>query len=369
MRYPEFLKENGTIGFVAPSFGCATEPYISLFKNAQEKFKALGYSLDLGPNVYADKGIGISNKPSLCGKELNEAYASRENDVIISCGGGELMCEVVPFMDFDLVKKSAPKWYMGYSDNTNFSFLSATIADTAAIYAPCATSFGMEPWHESIQDALDLITGKNLTVHGYDMWEGPAEADENGSEEEITERAVLREENPLEPYRPNRKADYRFFVPDLKDGESILVPAADKTIEFEGRLVGGCLDCLINLLGTEFDHVDDFNARYEDEGIIWFIEACDLNVMSIRRAIWHMKHAGWFRHVKGFLVGRPYFYGQEMMGLDQYNAVTDLLSEYNVPVLMDLDIGHLPPMMPLITGAYAKVKAGDNHITVEHILR
>ena len=25
MRYPEFLSEGGTIGFVAPSFGCATE--------------------------------------------------------------------------------------------------------------------------------------------------------------------------------------------------------------------------------------------------------------------------------------------------------------------------------------------------------
>ena len=26
MRYAEFLKKDGVIGFVAPSFGCATEP-------------------------------------------------------------------------------------------------------------------------------------------------------------------------------------------------------------------------------------------------------------------------------------------------------------------------------------------------------
>ena len=37
MRYPQFLKENGIIGFVAPSFGCANEPYIRAFKNAQKK--------------------------------------------------------------------------------------------------------------------------------------------------------------------------------------------------------------------------------------------------------------------------------------------------------------------------------------------
>ena len=31
MRYPKFLPDEGTIGFVAPAFGCATEPYKSAF--------------------------------------------------------------------------------------------------------------------------------------------------------------------------------------------------------------------------------------------------------------------------------------------------------------------------------------------------
>ena len=34
-----FLKENGTIGFVAPAFGCNIEPYKSAFQNAQKKLK------------------------------------------------------------------------------------------------------------------------------------------------------------------------------------------------------------------------------------------------------------------------------------------------------------------------------------------
>ena len=38
MRYPTFLPENGTIGFVAPSFGCTTEPYLTCFGRAQEVF-------------------------------------------------------------------------------------------------------------------------------------------------------------------------------------------------------------------------------------------------------------------------------------------------------------------------------------------
>ena len=63
MRYPEFLKENGAVGFVAPSFGAATEPYHSAFNNALKKLKAMGFDTVLGPNCYASDGVGISSAP------------------------------------------------------------------------------------------------------------------------------------------------------------------------------------------------------------------------------------------------------------------------------------------------------------------
>lgn len=366
MRIPPFLKDSGTIGFVAPSFGCATEPYISLFDNALKNFTNMGYKTKLGPNARAAEGIGISNTPEKCGIELNEAYKDKEIDAIISCGGGELMCEVVPYIDFDAVKKADPKWYMGYSDNTNFTFLSATLADTAAIYGPCATSFGMEPWHPAIGDALDLITGKNTVVHSYDMWEGPAEKTEEDEDSSDTPAAPtkeeLREENPLMPYAPNRETVIKYYLPGAN------TVTEDSSVSFEGRLLGGCMDCLGTLLGTRFDKVSEFNKKYAEDGVFWFLEACDLNVMSIRRTLWQMKNAGWFDNAKGFLIGRPYFFGQDMMGLDQYNAVTGILSDLNVPILMDTDIGHLPPMMPLITGAYAKVEATGNNVSITHVL-
>ena len=43
MRYPDNLRDNGRIGFVAPSFGCATEPYKSAFNNALSKFGEMVY--------------------------------------------------------------------------------------------------------------------------------------------------------------------------------------------------------------------------------------------------------------------------------------------------------------------------------------
>ena len=90
--------------------------------------------------------------------------------------------------------------------------------------------------------------------------------------------------------------------------------------------------------------------------MIWFLEACDLSVFAIRRAIWELQHAGWFEHVKGFLIGRPLAGQEDMMGLDHIHAVTDLLGKYDVPILLDVDLGHLPPMMPVIVGSLAEVR-------------
>ena len=157
MRYPAFLKENGTIGFVAPSFGCATEPYKSRFLYAQKKWKEQGYQLQLGPNCYVEEGVGISNVPQKCGEELTDYYCDKNNDCLISCGGGELMCEILDHVDFERIGKAAPKWYLGYSDNTNFTFLLTTLCDTASIYGPCASSFAMEPMHPALEDAMLLL--------------------------------------------------------------------------------------------------------------------------------------------------------------------------------------------------------------------
>lgn len=348
MRYPEFLKENGTIGFVAPSFGCSIEPYKTAFQNALKKWEAMGYKTDLGPNCYASSGIGISNNPKICGEELNEWYCSKNNDILISCGGGELMCEVVPYMDFERMKNAAPKWYMGFSDNTNFVFLSTILMDTAAIYGPCAATFGMEPWHESVHVAWDLLCGKTNCVNGYDLWE---------------REGLKDEENPLLPYNVTEPVVIKSYT-----CENGIAVETKEAIEFEGRLIGGCMDILQMYPGTKYDKVKEFNETYKEDGFIWFLEACELNTMSIRRCLWQLKEAGWLEYVKGFLVGRPMMYGEEAFGIDQFRAVTDVLAEYNVPIIMDIDLGHLPPSMSIISGSKAKVNVKGNEISIQYTL-
>ena len=346
MRYPEFLKEKGTIGFVAPSFGCAIEPYYSAFNNAIKKWEEMGYKLNLGPNCFASNGVGISNEPRLCGEELSEWYCDEENDIILSCGGGELMCETVPFMDFERMKNATPKWYMGFSDNTNFVFLSTILMDTAAVYGPCASTFGMEPWHDAVQDAWDVLCGKKDTVTGYDLWE---------------KEGVKDEEHPLLPYNVTEPVVIKKYL-----CENGVAAETQEDISFEGRLIGGCMDVLQMYPGTPYDKVKEFNEKYKEDGIIWFLEACELNLMSIRRCLWQLKQAGWLEYLKGFLIGRPMLFGEESFGIDQYRAVTDVLAEYNVPIIMDLDIGHLPPMMPIISGSTAKVTVKGNDVSIQY---
>lgn len=339
MRYPDFLKDNGNIGFVAPAFGCASEPYKSAFDNALKKLHAMGFGTHEGSNCRMEKGIGISNIPQKCAKELMYEYTNPQNDILMSCGGGELMCEVVPYIDFEKIKAARPRWFMGYSDNTNFTYLSVVLSDTAAVYGPCAPAFGMEEWHPSLYDAMDFLGGRKLKFSNYDSWEI---------------ESLKNDKNPLAVYNTTEM--------------SCIKPSVDGKIKISGRVIGGCLDCLSNLIGTKFDKTKEFCEKYKEDGQIWFLEACDLNPVSVRRALWQLKNAGWFENARGFLFGRSMHFGEEMFGIDQYNAITDSLEDLGVPVIMDLDIGHLPPMMPIVVGALADTEFSDGKFTIEYKL-
>ncbi len=349
MKYGPFLKKGETIGLIAPSFGCTFEPYASCLDSAIGKMESMGFNVLCGPNCKKDDGIGKSTDPKSCGKEFMDFYQN-ESKVLISCGGGETMCEDLEFIDFESIKNKEPKLFMGYSDNTNLTFTLPTIADTAAIYGPCIGTFGMKEWHESLYDSMAVLTGENLSIHGYSKWE---------------KESLKDEENPLVPFNTTEESIHHNFIPDQQG----LTRDNEVDIRFEGRLIGGCLDSLICLCGTRFDKVKEFQEKYKEDGFIWFLEACDLNVLSIRRAMWQLFNAGWFKYCKGFLIGRPRIFNEPIMGLDQYKAVTDVLAELKVPVLMDLDIGHIAPMMSIISGAYGIIESKGNSIKIEQVLK
>ena len=335
MKYPNFLTNK--INLIAPSFGCTTEPYKSRLKMAIRHFNRLGIKVIEGKNIYLSNGPR-SNTAYECAKEFIDAY--KDNNFIMSVGGGNLEGEIIDYIDFEKLKDLSPTYFMGYSDNTNISFLLTTISDVASIYGYNAPEFGSTKLEKSHIDQLNLIKGKELKFIGYDKFEL---------------NSIKDESNPYANYNLDAKK------------ELILINSND--INISGRLIGGCIDCLTYLVGTKYDNVNMFCEKYKNDGIIWFLESCDLEAWNLKLALLQMKRACWFKYLKGFLIGRPYKYNTDFCGLTINQAIIDVLKEFNVPIIINADFGHLKPQLPILCGAVAKVKAKDNDLTIEYILK
>lgn len=340
IRIPPFLHKGCTIAVTAPSFGCVQEPYRSRFAFAKAQLEAAGYAVHAGKTVFKSDGKGIATDPRAAAAELEALYCSQENAALISAGGGELMCETAGCINFEKIRRAPPKWFLGYSDNTNFIFPLVTLCRIAAVYGPCFTGFGKK-WERTERDTLGILEGTTAETCGFKQFQ-LLQNDSRASENLQNLTYCLTEPKIL-----------RYF------------PEGSHEARFSGTLLGGCLDVLANLCGTHLDAVREFNRSAEK--IIWVLESCDANPAELRRQIWHLKNALWFEKASGFLVGRPLAsFRQEMMGINQYNAVTDLLADFKVPVIMDVDIGHIDPVMPVVMGATAEVFASGNELRIAY---
>ncbi len=332
LKAPTPLEKGDEIAFVAPSFGVSTEPYASRMEASLINLKKQGFTARVYPNVYKDEGVAASVSPEERGKEINEAFASKAK-AIFSVGGGETMIEILPFVDFASIQKGEPKFFMGYSDNTNLTFLLNTICNMVSVYGPHGPSFYAAPFRCSEKDALRLLQGEKH-FEGYPKYS-------------------ISHSDPAHPLYRYRLTQEKVITPIAYEGP------------FRGTLLGGCLDCLLSLCGTRFDKVKEFN-RVHPEGIIWFLESCDLNAVAIRRGLFQLKEAGWFDNAKGFLIGRP-LHGEEVFGTSPLDSFVDLLGDFEVPILYSVDLGHIPPSLPLLSGAYAEVALKEGNLTVDYI--
>jgi muramoyltetrapeptide carboxypeptidase LdcA involved in peptidoglycan recycling len=339
IRIPSPLKKGSIIGVTAPSFGCTTEPYRTKFFVAKKRFEEKGYGISAGKTVFSSDGKGISTDPEFAAEELQEFYRSRENSAVISAGGGELMCETAGFVDFASLKNCDAKWFLGYSDNTNFIFPLVTISRTAAIYGPTFTGFGKK-WERTENDSLSILEGNLTETRGFDFFQRPEDDDVSAENAEN-------------------------FTYNLREKKILTISGGKNHAEFSGVLLGGCLDVLANLCGTHLDEMKKFNAEFKK--IVWVLESCDGNPCEIRRQIWHLKNASWFDSAAGFLIGRPLAsFREKMFGIDRFNAVTDLLGEFGVPVVLDADVGHIDPVMPLVMGKKATVTVHENDLKINY---
>ena len=337
MIFPEFIKENACIGVPAPSAGADTIQRKNKMHNSKKNLEELGYRLKLSNNLLnCEKGRSATALERA--NEINEMFKDKEINMILPASGGDFLVEILPYVDFSLLKEN-PKLVVGFSDPTGLLYPITTKYDISTIYGQNFGSFGMEKWHQSQKDFLDVATGKQKEVRSYELYEA-------NETEAIT---------GLEGYNLTEKVYWKTLD--------------DKEANVNGRIIGGCMDIISELAGTKYDGINEFNEKYKEDGIIWYFDNCELSMEETIRTLWKFSELGYFKYAKGVIFGR---FGVNVTCYD-YDVKTCLqdsaLENLNIPIIYDADISHKSPCMPIINGAIATVNVKDGKGSIEFELR
>ena len=323
MRYPDFLIKGDKIGVTAPSDGNKKETDFARLDNAKDKLEKLGFPVIETASVRkSEKGRSAEGK--IRAAELMSLVENPEVKAIVSAKGGDFLCEMLPFLDYEKINQY-PKWYQGYSDNTGLVFPITTKYDIATIYGNNFNDFGMAQWHESVINNFEILKGNLLEQASFDFYED----------------GFYDKETGLEGYQKDKPVEWK-------------ISGTASEVMMKGRLLGGCLDVLLDMVGTKYEDVAGFNERYASEGVLWYLESFDLGSEALTRALWHLREAGWFSKANGFIFGRPCMFNT-FTDTSYEEAVLSVLGDLGKPIILQADIGHKAPQFTMINGAYGTV--------------
>ena len=246
--------------------------------------------------------------------------------------GGELLIDMLPFIDFELLARAQPKWILGYSDMSTFML-------PYTLKTGIATLSGTNLWECPIRP-----TDANLAYWG-DVVRLPPGAT-------FYQKAASRFQNhdsdwaklPPDITHFRRRARVRWQCLHQEDNP-------DYAVTISGRLIGGTLDVIGVLAGTEYGDIRQFASAYAPEGLLVFLDNCDLNTAQYCRGLHQLRLAGWFDHANAILIGRTA--AKTIERFTQRDALLNALGHLDIPIFYDLDIGHLPPQLLLVNGALA----------------
>lgn len=334
IRYPE-LKRQARIGVTAPSSGVPSILH-DMFKQSCERMEQRGYEVICGNTVYTQEKAK-SAPANVRAAELNVMLKSDDIDLIIPPWGGELLIEILEHVDFSGIKD---KWILGYSD-TSVLLLAITLK------TGLATAHGT--------NLVDL-RGK-YSDETTAMWEQVLSTSAGAS--------VLQKSSKKfqEEWQHDNPTPCIFHLTKETNWKTV----SGKNERVDGRLLGGCMDVIRHLIGTPFDHVQQFKQNLiPNEPVLWYLENCEMSTTDLRRTLVQMKLAGWFEGCKGILFGRS----AANNPVDHYTAedvYEELARELQIPIIYDVDCGHKPPQITFINGAYAEVEVEDGKgIVLQH---
>ncbi|WP_313637760.1 LD-carboxypeptidase, partial [Paenibacillus sp.] len=101
IRYP-ILKKNATVGVTAPSSGVGAQN-AELVKLSSSRMESNGFNVICGDTVWTQEKAK-SAPARVRAQEFNEMMDAEPIDILIPPWGGELLIEVLEFIDFDAMK-------------------------------------------------------------------------------------------------------------------------------------------------------------------------------------------------------------------------------------------------------------------------
>ncbi|WP_137991852.1 S66 family peptidase [Streptomyces vilmorinianum] len=330
IRYPRPLLPGDRIAVTSPSSGIGKELRARLdvaIRSVEER----GYEVVVGRCM---DGTGHVSAPAAeRASELTEMLTDPSIRAVVPPWGGETAIDLLPLLDWERIRQAEPTWLVGYSDMS------------------------------TVLTPLTLLTGM-ATLHGSNMMDTPYRVPEGLLS--WLDIAALPEgsrfvQTPPGRHRSDGWDDYRTF-PEVReytlnatgswtrlDGDG----DGDGDVEVEGRLIGGCIETLSNAAGTPYGDVSAFARAHAPEGLLVYVEAAEHDAFTICRTLHGMRLAGFFDHANAILVGRTS--APDRDSLTQHEAVLDALGSLGVPIIADMECGHVPPYLPLVNGARGRV--------------
>lgn len=324
IQYP-FIEKGATIGVTAPSSGVPSESHELLFSSF-ESMKKKGFNVIYGETPWTqDKARSASAKKRA--DEFNQMMLNEDVQLLIPPWGGELLIEILEYIDFENIQN---KWVLGYSD---ISLLLLAITLKTGI----ATAHGT--------NLVDL-RGK-YSDETTAMWQSVLSTKKGESTLQYSSEKYQKE------WQFDKPTAYIYHLTEQTYWKS----TTNNKVKIQGRLLGGCIDTIRHLVGTPYGDVKKFKKNYiKGDSVIWFLENVELSTTDLRRSLVQMKLSGWFENCTGIMFGRS----AGNMPVTNYtieDVYKELSDELQIPIIYDIDCGHLPPQITFVNGAYAEVES------------
>jgi len=329
MKYPKPLSAGSTIAITAFSSGIEAQ-HEARYRVVLNDLESQGYKVIEGQCIN-EQAKHVSAPAEERAAELMAFLLDDSIDAIAPPWGGELAIELLSLLDFEALKKAKPKWLFGFSDVSTITAVLATKLNWATAHSANLMDI--------TNAAADPLTSNVLKYLSTDLSGEFTQA----SSPQYTHKWPAIDKEPTAILVPDTNTNWRWLV-EPKEGHSI-----------EGQLIGGCWDTLAHLFGTDYLDINKFSGQFS-EGVLLYLENVDMAPTDLVRTILSMKFKGVFDQIQGLMLGRTSRVDSDNSDdLTYYEVLDRHLTNLGIPVIIDMDIGHVPPNLTLINGAMATV--------------